>query len=257
MSTIATQPSPYLISTLTLVQDQQASLEKSFNDFLSSVDNSPQVSTAVSVFLTALPTTVVQGITSDPASFYQLLATATSLPTDLSKAINAIPTSAALYLQSAVSRGADIVASEMGIYESSVVNDPKWTSALNAVDSAVPSSVLSLIANDPSYALSFITATSLPSWTTAIPSNAVSYLNSIENDAASIVSANTAGPKPTAAVTSKPSSGFAQATSGTAKPSGGAANSTVAPFKGAASPMKAGGLGAGAVFAAIAMWFHV
>jgi len=202
----------------------------------------------------------VAGITSNPASFYELLATATTLPTDLSNAINAIPTPAASYLQSAVSKGADIVSSELNIYASSVINDAKWTSALNAIDSAVPSSVQSLIANDPSYAMSIITATSLPSWSSAIPSDAFNYLNSIGNDAASIFSANTAGPSApntTPAITSKPSSGFAKATSDVAKPSGGAANTTVASFKGAASSMKAGGLGAGAVFAAIAMWFHV
>lgn len=243
-----------------MIQDKQSSLEKTFNDLLTSVDNSPQVTTALSVLATALPSTYVDGITSNPASFYEQLATATALPTELANAINAIPTSAAAYLESAVSKGSDIIASEIDIYVSSVTNDARWTSALNAIESGVPSSVQSLIANDPSYALSLITATSLPSWTSAIPSNALSYLSSIGNDAVSIISADIAGvsaPYATGAITSKPSSGFGKATSGVAKPTGGAANTTVASFKGAASSMKAGSVGAGAVFAAIAMWFHV
>ena len=237
-------------------------MEQTFYNLLTSVDNSPQISTAVSVFATALPSTYVSGITSNPASFYEMLATATTLPTEISNAINAVPTAAASYIVSAVSKGADIIVSEMSIYESSVTNDVKWTSALNALSTAVPTSVQSLLASDANYALSILTATSLPSWTSAIPSNAVSYLNSIDNDAISILSADifgfTSSYATGATTTSKPSSGFAKATSGFAKPSSGYVNGTgVATFKGAASSMKTGGIGAGAVFAAIAMWFHV
>lgn len=198
---------------------------------------------------------------NDPASFYQNIATATTLPTEISKALNAVPTAAATYIESVVSKGADIIASEIDLFDSSVSADPKFTSAINAIVSAVPSSVQSLLVSNSAYALSIATATSLPSWTSAIPTNAANYLNSVDNDAVSILSADIVGfsaPYATGATTTTrglSSSGFARSTSGV-KPSG-AANTTVASFKGAASSMQAGGLGAGAVFAAIAMWFQV
>lgn len=198
---------------------------------------------------------------NDPASFYQNIATATTLPTEISKALNAVPTAAATYIESVVSKGADIIASEIDLFDSSVSADPKFTSAINAIVSAVPSSVQSLLVSNSAYALSIATATSLPSWTSAIPTNAANYLNSVDNDAVSILSADIVGfsaPYATGATTTTrglSGSGFARSTSGV-KPSG-AANTTVASFKGAASSMQAGGLGAGAVFAAIAMWFQV
>ena len=239
-----------------LFQDKQSSLEKAFNDLASSVDNSPQLSTALSVFATALPSTYVNAITSNPASFYDNLATATTLPTEINNALNAIPTGAATYIESAYSKAGDIIASELDLVASSVAADPKYTSAVNAIVSAVPSSVQSLLVSNSAYALSIATATSLPSWTSAIPTSAVKYFSSVGDDVVSILSADVLGFS-TPYATGTASSGFAKATSGGfAKPSG-TANTTVTTFKGAASSLSAGGIGAGALFAAIAMWFHV
>ena len=231
-------------------------MEKAFNDLASSVDNSPQLSTALSAFATALPSTYVNAITKDPASFYDNLATATTLPVEISKALNAIPTAAATYIESAYSKAGDIVQSELDLVASSVSKDPKYTLAVNGIVSAVPSSVRSLLVSNDAYALSIATATSLPSWTSAIPTSAVKYFSSVGDDVVSILSADIFGFS-TPYATGTASSGFAKATSGGVVKPTGTANTTLATFKGAAPSLSASGIGAGALFAAIAVWFHV
>ena len=85
-------------------------------------------------------------------------------------------------------------------YLSSLTSQPEYTSVLDALESAIPESVLQEIEADPSdYLNSVITGTATPSWYSAIPTSYQNYLSSVGVVEASIVSKDATGPAPTKA----------------------------------------------------------
>lgn len=85
-------------------------------------------------------------------------------------------------------------------YQSSLLQQPEYTSVLAALQSAIPPDVLEDIEDDPSgYLQSIITETARPSWYSAIPTSYQNYLSSVGVAEASIVSKDATGPAPTRA----------------------------------------------------------
>ena len=65
---------------------------------------------------------------------------------------------------------------DLSAYHTSVAAQPAYTAAVDALASAVPSEIQSEFLNDPeSYVQSAFTATTSPSWFTAIPTSVQAY----------------------------------------------------------------------------------
>lgn len=88
-------------------------------------------------------------------------------------------------------------------YYSSLTTQMEWTSAVQALTSAIPSTIRSQIANDPTDYLSSVFGGTgqIPSWVSAMPTNYTDYFRSIVAAQASITSkaaegsAATGGPR--------------------------------------------------------------
>ena len=92
----------------------------------------------------------------------------------------------------------DIV-KDIAKYYTSVTAQAEWSSAVDAFTSAIPSSVLTEIQDDPaSYIQSVITATTTQDWYTNVPTSYQQYFSSIAAQQKNIVSSVIAhGPAPT------------------------------------------------------------
>ena len=75
---------------------------------------------------------------------------------------------------------ADEVASDFVAYVSSVTANPAFESDINAIASAIPSSVIAAAEKDPeAFAQAIFTATALPAWVSAIPTPALDSLETL------------------------------------------------------------------------------
>ncbi|CAF9942074.1 hypothetical protein IMSHALPRED_003191 [Imshaugia aleurites] len=94
---------------------------------------------------------------------------------------------------------ASTISSSLSAYYTSVTAQPSWSSAVAAFTSALPSSVLTELGDDPgSYVQSVITATTTQPWYTNVPASYQRYFSSIAAQEKSIVSSVVAkGPAPT------------------------------------------------------------
>ncbi|KAG8528261.1 uncharacterized protein KY384_007178 [Bacidia gigantensis] len=78
-------------------------------------------------------------------------------------------------------------------YYSSIVTEPAYSSAVQAVVTALPESDIdSVIASPTEYFLSLATATAPPAWFTALPTTYQQYFSSVEAKQLGIVSSATA-----------------------------------------------------------------
>ena len=83
-------------------------------------------------------------------------------------------------------------------YLTSVTAQPEFSSAYQALTSAMPASLLSEIQEDPSdYLSSALAGGTQPSWLAALPTSYLSYFSSIGAAEQSIVSKGSEGPAPT------------------------------------------------------------
>lgn len=122
-----------------------------------------------------------------------ILSTFTILTTAQTPASPAYPTTLTPAQQTRAAK--DLVA-----YQSSIALQPEFTSILEALQSAIPESVLDQMETDPSdYLQSIITGTAQPSWYSAIPTSYQNYLSSVGAAEASIISKDAEGPAPTKA----------------------------------------------------------
>ncbi|CAD6583951.1 MAG: hypothetical protein ASARMPRED_001560 [Alectoria sarmentosa] len=109
----------------------------------------------------------------------------------------AIPTDNALPTLTPAAYPTRVIAS-VEKYLSSVEKQPEWSSAVQALTSAIPASILTQIENDPTdYLSSVLGAGELPSWVSAVPTSYMSYLSSVGAAEASIASKVAEGPAPT------------------------------------------------------------
>ena len=90
---------------------------------------------------------------------------------------------------------------DLSAYLTSVVAQPAYTAAVDALASAVPTDIQSEFLNDPEgYVQSAFTNPAVPSWFTAIPTSVQAYFSSMGQAEASILSKDAKGPAPTNAV---------------------------------------------------------
>ena len=83
-------------------------------------------------------------------------------------------------------------------YLTSITAQPEYSSAQQALASAIPASILTEIEGDPSdYLSSVLAGGTLPSWYTALPTSYQNYFSSIGAAEESIVSKGSQGPAPT------------------------------------------------------------
>lgn len=83
-------------------------------------------------------------------------------------------------------------------YLTSVTAQPDFSSAYQALTSAIPASVLTEIEQDPTdYLSSVLAGGTEPSWLAALPTSYLSYFSSIGAAEQSIVSKGSEGPAPT------------------------------------------------------------
>ncbi|KAF6239282.1 hypothetical protein HO173_002543 [Letharia columbiana] len=83
-------------------------------------------------------------------------------------------------------------------YYSSLEKQPEFSSAIQALTSAMPASILNQIENDPTdYLSSVLGAGAQPSWISALPTSYINYFSSIGAAEASIITQTAAGPAPT------------------------------------------------------------
>ncbi|KAL9131311.1 MAG: hypothetical protein Q9217_000746 [Psora testacea] len=97
------------------------------------------------------------------------------------------------------------VVSDLQSYQSSLMAQPEYTSAVSVLATAIPASELMAIESDPTgYFASIVTATEGPTWYTALPTTYQAYFSSIGSVQQSILTQNLQGaaPAPTGSINS-------------------------------------------------------
>lgn len=214
------------------------------HNFITTLESSPAFQTDVAAILSVIPSSVVALAESSPEAFLKQIESYTDLPAYLS----AIPTSIINSLETLAAKPIQAV-SDLTKYIDQVAAGPEVSAAVSVLITAVPTSVQNAFKSDPiSFLENIVTKTALPNWVTAIPAPLQSEIGGVINEGLSIIAADLEG-------TGKASSGPLPKVTGSG--SGGSSNTTkpttgpVAPFVGAAAPLRSVGAAVVALVAAV------
>ena len=226
-------------------------------NYITTLESSPAFKSDVAAVLAAAPASVLQEASSDPEALLDDLAN--SSEDDLPAWVSAIPTSVLGSLETLAAKPLDAV-SDVEDYAYEVADEPEVSTALEVLATAVPTSVQAALESDPvAFIEAVATATTLPTWVSAIPAPVQSEIGKVANGALSIVASDlegTAAPSlPTAASQYLHGAAYATGTGGLTsvtvangtKPTGAVPSPSA--FPGAAVSAKSVGIGMVAVMA--------
>jgi len=194
-----------------------------------------------------IPSSVVALAQSSPEALLKELESNADLPAYLS----AIPTSVISSLETLAAKPIEAV-NDLTNYVEQLAAEPEVSAAISVLMTAVPTSVQDALESDPiSFIENIVTQTALPNWVTGIPAPLQSEIGGVINKGLSIIAGDLEGTGNAMAA----SSGFLPKATGSG--SGGSSNTTkptsgaVAPFVGAAAPLRSVGAGVVALVGAV------
>jgi len=236
-------------------------------NFITTLESSPAFQTDVAAILSAAPASVLEEAYTDPEALLEDL----TYDDDLPAWVSAIPTSVIGSLETLAAVPIEAL-SDVEEYLYKVADEPAVSSALDALQTAIPTSIQDAIESDPVAFLEGVaTATTLPAWITDIPAPVQSEIGDVVNGVLSLIDADLEGSAvptavsgflataaggylPTAAYATGTGFSSVVAANGT-KPTGTPAPSPSA-FHGAAVSMQTVGVGLAAVMAGAALWIN-
>ena len=214
-------------------------------NFVKTLEGSPAFQTAVAEVLPHVPPSVLAEAYSDPEALLEQVAADGEVPAWVS----AIPTSVIASLETLAAKPIK-AAEDLEDYLEQLSDEPEVSSALDILQTAVPTSIQDALESSPAAFLeNLVTETSVPSWVTNIPTPVQSEIEEVVNTGLSIVAADLEGNAPAGVALPTGASGYLLKSgyaTGTGY-SGASTNGTVAtgtpaaspkPFQGAAAPAK-------------------